>query len=163
MRRVGHHGPKKWEPEGWGPKGVGAKISRYFSLSRRIIRSFLHSLGVFSCLFFSLWGPKISRWCFPLPPQNSFFLPSLGVFSCLFYLSGGPFVSFFLSLEVFSFFCVSGCRFVEFWWCLKRRRPATCARLEFLGCRVKPRRPRSRARLTCTFERPGASNTTKIP
>ena len=39
-------------PEGWGPEAFCAqKISRFFSLSRRKIRSFLPSLGVFSWNF----------------------------------------------------------------------------------------------------------------
>ena len=46
---------------------------------------------------------------FPLPPHCSFFLPSLG----------GP--------------------FVEFWWCFLKASTLKCARLEFSGCRVKPR------------------------
>ena len=66
-RRVGPRrgGPtqKKWGPEGWkprigapkgggskggGPKVGGPKFRAFFSLSRRKIRSFLPSLGVFS-------------------------------------------------------------------------------------------------------------------
>ena len=44
----------------------------------------------------------------------------------------------------FSFFLPSpGGPFVEFWCCLKRR-ALKCARLEFSGCRVKPRRQRDR-------------------
>ena len=60
-RRVGPEGwgpegwggptQKKWGPEGWGPEGWGPKISLFFSLSRRKIRSFLPSLGVFSWNF----------------------------------------------------------------------------------------------------------------
>ena len=42
------------------------------------------------------WGPKISRFFFPVPPQNSFFSS----------LSGGL--------------------LVEFWWCLKRRCAQMC-------------------------------------
>ena len=62
---------KKWEPQGWGPKvgarrvgprrvgprrvGVrrvgGPKFRAFFSLSRRKIRSFFPSLGVFSWNF----------------------------------------------------------------------------------------------------------------
>ena len=65
-------GPEGWGPEGWGPEGVGArrvggpkgggpkvgarrvggpKFRAFFSLSRRKIRSFLPSLGVFSWNF----------------------------------------------------------------------------------------------------------------
>ena len=42
------------------------------------------------------WGPKISRFFFPVPPQNSFF------------------------------FALSGGLLVEFWLCLKRRGPEMC-------------------------------------
>ena len=66
-------GPKGGGPKGGGPKGGEPQISRFFSLSRHKIRSFLPSLGVFGAL--------------------------------------------------------------------------KCARLEFSGCRVKPRRPRQRASL----------------
>ena len=38
-------GPEGWGPEGWGPEGWGPEISRFFSLSRHKIRSFLPSLG----------------------------------------------------------------------------------------------------------------------
>ena len=60
-RRVGRvggqpqksEGPKLWGPEGWGPEGWGPER----------------------------WGPKISRFFFPLPPQNSFFSSlSFGLF-----------------------------------------------------------------------------------
>ena len=78
-RRVGAR-RVAWGPKGGGPEGWGAQNFALFSLSRRKIRSFPPSLGVFS-------------WNFG------------GVFE------GGT---------------------------LK------CARLEFSGCRVKPRRPRSR-------------------
>ena len=84
-------GPQGWGPEGWGPKGErrvgprkggartqkkgrgqegwgpeewGAKISRFFSFSRLHVHSFLLSLGIFSCLFFSL--RVSSRVFFPL-------------------------------------------------------------------------------------------------
>ena len=55
-RRVGGPTQKKWGPKGGGSKGGGSKgggpeISRFFSLSRRKIRSFLPSLGVFSWNF----------------------------------------------------------------------------------------------------------------
>ena len=68
------------------------------------------------------------------------------------------------------FFCLSGCLLVEFWWCLKAG-TLKCPRLEFSGCRVKPRRPQSSwgfTRLPENSKRahwrvPGASNTTKIP
>ena len=61
------------------------------------------------------------------------------------------------------------CLLVEFWWCLKRQR---CARLEFSGCRVKPRRPGSPGGFTrqppkrAHFEGPGLhknhQNSTRI-
>ena len=57
----------------------------------------------------------------------------------LFFFPLPPQNSFFSSL--------SGCLLVEFWWCLKAR-TLKCARLEFSGCRVKPRRPRSRRGFT---------------
>ena len=48
-RRVG---PEGWGPEGWGPEGWGAQnFALFCSLSRRKIRSFLPSLGVFSLNF----------------------------------------------------------------------------------------------------------------
>ena len=51
------------------------------------------------------------------------------------------FALFFLSpTGKFILSSLSGGFLVEFWWCLKRR-DAQCARLEFSGCRVKPRRP----------------------
>ena len=53
---------KKWGPEGYGPEGgarrVGAQNFALFSLSRRKIRSFLPSLGVFSWNF----GGVLKRW-----------------------------------------------------------------------------------------------------
>ena len=94
-------GPKGGGPEG-GPKGGGPQISRFFfPLSRRKIRSFLPSLGVFSLNFggvFEDWDPQM----------------------CTFGLSGTR---------------------------PGRRGSHTTAR----------------ELQTCTFERPGASNTTKIP
>ena len=64
-------------------------------------------------------GPKISRFFFfPLPPQNSFFSS----------LSGGL--------------------LVEFWWCFEAPGALQCARLEFSGGRVQPRRPQSRRGFT---------------
>ena len=42
-RRVG---PRRVVAEGWGARRVGPKISRFFSLSRRKMRSFLPSGGV---------------------------------------------------------------------------------------------------------------------
>ena len=67
-RRVGAQTQKKWGPEGWGPEGWSPEG----------------------------WRPKISRFFFPLPPQNLFFSS----------LSGGL--------------------LVEFWWCLKRRGAQMC-------------------------------------
>ena len=49
-------GPKGGGPEGW----EGPKFRAFFSLSRRKIRSFLPSLGVFSWIFggvFEALGP----------------------------------------------------------------------------------------------------------
>ena len=75
---------------------------------------------------------------------------------------GRPKISrFFFSLppETSLFLLSLGGLLVEFWWCLKRR-ALKCVRLEFSGCRVKPRRPQSRPGFTrqpensCTFERP---------
>ncbi len=60
------------------------------------------------------WGPKISRFFFPSPPSFSLF-----------------FVSLWVSSRGF---------LVGFW----KRGAVKCARLEFSGCCVKPRRPRSR-------------------
>ena len=86
--------------------------------------------------------PKISLFFYPLPPQNSFFSSLSGVFSWNF---GGVF---------------------------EGRDPQMCT-FGLSGCRVKPRRPHqtgppglhttTRELQTRTFERPGASNTTKIP
>ena len=57
VRRVG--GPEGWGPEGWGPK-----ISRFFfSLSRRKIRSFLPSLGVFSLNFGGVFVDRDPQMC----------------------------------------------------------------------------------------------------
>ena len=48
-RWVGAQTEKKWGPEGWGPEKWGPKFRACFpSLSRRTIRSFHPSLGVFS-------------------------------------------------------------------------------------------------------------------
>ena len=47
----GGGGAQGWEPEVGGPKGGGPKFRAFFSLSRRKIRSFLPSLGVFSWNF----------------------------------------------------------------------------------------------------------------
>ena len=57
----------------------------------------------------------------------------------------GPKISRFFSspATISLFLCLSGCLLVEFWWCLKRRGAQMCT-FEFSGCRVKPRRPRSR-------------------
>ena len=53
-------GPKGKAQRGGGPKGLeggGPKISRFFpSLAPIFVSLFFLSLGVFSCLFFSLWG-----------------------------------------------------------------------------------------------------------
>ena len=44
--------PERRGPEGWGPGGWEAQnFALFFSLSRRKIRSFLPSLGVFSWNF----------------------------------------------------------------------------------------------------------------
>ena len=60
-RRVGGPTQKKWGPKGWSPEGWGerwggrrvggSKFRAFFSLSRRKIRSFLPSLGIFSWNF----------------------------------------------------------------------------------------------------------------
>ena len=65
----------------------------------------------------------------------------------------GPrnFALFFPSPPQFSFFLLSlGGPFVEIWECLKRRGPEICT----FGCRVKPRRPRSRRGFTRQPESP---------
>ena len=65
---------------------------------------------------------------------------------------GGPRISLFFfplpSLCSFSPPSLVG-PFVEFWWCLKTG-TLKCARLEFSGCHVKPRRSRSQRAQTCT-------------
>ena len=100
-------------PEGWGPGGVGARTRK--GGARRVgVRRVGGPKG---------WGPE-----------------GLGARRV-----GGPkFRAFFFSLppEFHSFFLSLGGLLVEFWWCLKRR-DAQSARLEFSGCRVKPRRPQS--------------------
>ena len=67
---------------------------------------------------------------------------------------------------------LSGGFLVEFWWCLKRRDAQMCAfGVLWLSCEAPAARSGGAARAshddqraqTCTFERPGASNTTKIP
>ena len=76
------------------------------------------------------------------------------------------FALFFPLPPQFSFFpSLSGGLLVEFWWCLKTR-TLKCARLEFAGCRVKPRRPRSRRGFTRQPESSKSAhmrNTTKNP
>ena len=56
--------PEGWGPEGWGPEGWGAQnFALFFSLSHPHFHFF--SLGVFSCLFSSLWGSSREFWwCF---------------------------------------------------------------------------------------------------
>ena len=65
------------------------------------------------------------------------------------------------------FSSLSGCLLVEFWWCFEDRDPQMCT-FGLSGCRVKPRRLRGRRGFTrqpenSKRERPGASNTAKIP
>ena len=102
-------GPKGGGPKGGGPKGGGPKGG----------------------------GPKISRFIFPVPPQNSFFSS------------------------------LSGSLLVEFWWCLKRRDAQMCTfGVLWLSCEAPAARscgaggvshgsPRAQ---TCTFERPSTKN-----
>ena len=61
-RRVG---PRRVGPPGWGPEGWGAQnFALFFSFSHSHFHSFFLSLGIFSCLFFSL--RVSSRVFFPL-------------------------------------------------------------------------------------------------
>ena len=70
-RRVGARTQKKWGPEGWGLEGwgpegwepEGPKISRFFSLSRHEIHSFLPSLGVFSWNFGGVLKRRDPQMC----------------------------------------------------------------------------------------------------
>ena len=71
------------------------------------------------------------------------------------------------------FLFLSGCLLVEFWWCLKRWRPQMCAfGVLWLLCEA-PEAPfifsffhffsfAEASHQTCTFQGPGASNTTKF-
>ena len=90
--------------------------------------------------------------------------------------AGGPhFRAFFTLPPHFSFFLPStGCLLVEFWWWFLKAGTLTCARLEFSGCRVEPRRPKKAAggshhsprAQTCTFKGPGLQkhqNSTRRP
>ena len=76
---------------------------------------------------------------------------------------GGPtFRAFFLPLEI-SFFLLGGL-LVEFWWCFRRpRRPNVHVWALWLSCETPALHTTTRELQTRTFERPGASNTTKIP
>ena len=90
----------------------------------------------------------------PGPPKISLFF---------FSPAGNFFLSFFLSLGVLS---------LNFGGVFEGRNPEMCT-FGLSGCRVEPRRPHqtgppglhttARELQTRTFERPGASNTTKIP
>ena len=83
--------------------------------------------------------PKISLFFFPLPPQNSFFSS------------------------------LSGCLLVEFWWCFLTGPSNVHVWALWLSCGTPPdwaagaSHTTTRELQTRTFERPGASNTTKIP
>ena len=69
------HGPKGWAqtqkksgpqggaPKGGAPKGGLPKISRFFSLSRHKIRSFLPSLEVYSWNFGGVWKRPSAQMC----------------------------------------------------------------------------------------------------
>ena len=70
---------------------------------------------------------------------------------------GGPKFRAFFPLSrhhCHSFLPSLGGLIVEFWWCFEAPEPLKSARLEFLGCRVKPRRPQSRRGFTRQPESP---------
>ena len=91
-RRVG---PEGWGPEGWGPEGWGPNPEKVGA--RRVgAKSGSRKGGGSKGGGPKGGGPNISRFFFPLPPQNSFFSS----------LSGGL--------------------LVDFWWCLKRRGTQMC-------------------------------------
>ena len=103
-------GPKGGGPEEWGPRGVGAQNQKKWEPEGWGPRGVGARRVVARKVGARRVGPTNSRFFFPSP---------------------APSFRMYVSL--------SGGLLVEFSWCLKRR-TLKCARLEFSGCRVKPRR-----------------------
>ena len=72
-----------WARRVGAPKGGRAKNVALFFLSRPHLRSLFLSLGVFSCLFCSLWGCLLLEfwWCFRRPGPSNVRVFALGL-SC---------------------------------------------------------------------------------